>query len=272
MAEKRYYWLKLQDDFFNSLRIKKLRKLAGGDTFTIIYLKMQLLAMKKDGVLEYKGLEDSFSKELALELDEDDDNVDVTVRYLLSCGLLETSNERKYFVPYAVENTGSEGSSAKRMREARAKSVTLCEQSATLCAHRYGEKEIEIEKEIEVEIEESMEPPAAPPTPTPEPPKAVRHKYGEYGRVKLTDEQYARLLKDLGEEELKRCITYVDESAQLTRNKNKWSDWNLVVRKCHREGWGMKQYGGKNTGQRNVATSGADRLLEMLERGEFNDD
>ncbi len=153
MAEKRYYWLKLQDDFFNSLRIKKLRKLAGGDTFTIIYLKMQLLAMKKDGVLEYKGLEDSFAKELALELDEDDDNVDITVRYLLSCGLLETSNERRYFVPYAVENTGSEGSSAKRMRDARAKTVTLCEQSATLCEHRYGDKEIEIEKELEIEKE-----------------------------------------------------------------------------------------------------------------------
>ncbi len=266
MAEKRYYWLKLQDDFFNSLRIKKLRKLAGGDTFTIIYLKMQLLAMKKDGVLEYKGLEDSFPKELALELDEDEDNVDVTVRYLLSCGLLETSNEQKYFVPYAVENTGSEGSSAKRMREARAKSVTLCEQSAKLCAHRYGEKEIEIEieKETDIEKEESMEPPAAPPAPAPEPPKPVRHKYGEYGWVRLTDEEHARLLKDLGGEELQRCITYVDESAQRTRNKNKWSDWNLVVRKCHREGWGMKQYRGTSTG---FETSNP--FLEMMqeERG-----
>ena len=33
---KRYYWLKLQDDFFKSKRIKKLRKIAGGDTYTII--------------------------------------------------------------------------------------------------------------------------------------------------------------------------------------------------------------------------------------------
>ena len=249
MAEKRYYWLKLQDDFFNSLRIKKLRKLAGGDTFTIIYLKMQLLAMKKDGVLEYKGLEDSFAKELALELDEDDDNVDITVRYLLSCGLMETSNARKYFVPYAVENTGSEGSSAKRMREARAKSVTLCEQSANLCAHRYGDKEIEIEKETDIEIEESMEPPAASPAPAPEPPKPVRHKYGEYGWVRLTDAEHGKLLKDLGAAELQRCITYVDESAQRSGNKNKWKDWNLVIRKCSREGWGVGRYrAASNTG------------------------
>lgn len=65
------------------------------------------------------------------------------------------------------------------------------------------------------------------------------HARGEYGWVKLTDQQYSRLLEDLGEEELARCIRYIDESAQSSGNKNKWSDWNLVVRRCHREGWGL---------------------------------
>ena len=46
-GNKRYYWLKLMDDFFDSKRIKKLRKMAGGDTYTIIYLKMQLLSLKR---------------------------------------------------------------------------------------------------------------------------------------------------------------------------------------------------------------------------------
>ena len=45
---KRYYWLKLPDDFFRQKPIKKLRKIAGGDTYTIIYLKMLLIAMKQD--------------------------------------------------------------------------------------------------------------------------------------------------------------------------------------------------------------------------------
>lgn len=43
---KRYYWLKLPDGFFRQKAIKKLRKIAGGDTYTIIYLKMLLVAMK----------------------------------------------------------------------------------------------------------------------------------------------------------------------------------------------------------------------------------
>lgn len=66
----------------------------------------------------------------------------------------------------------------------------------------------------------------------------VAHARGEYGWVKLTDDQYANLQKKLGQEELDRCIKYVDEAAQKTRNKNKWTDWNLVVQHCHRDGWG----------------------------------
>ena len=62
--------------------------------------------------------------------------------------------------------------------------------------------------------------------------------YGEYGWIKLTDEQYQKLVSDLGQTEVNRCIRYIDESAQSNGNKNKWKDWNLVIRKCNREGWG----------------------------------
>ena len=64
-------------------------------------------------------------------------------------------------------------------------------------------------------------------------------KYGAYGWIKLTDEQYNRLAIDLGQSELDRCIAYVDESAQSTGNKNKWRDWNVVIRKCSRDKWGL---------------------------------
>lgn len=79
-----------------------------------------------------------------------------------------------------------------------------------------------------------------PPPPPPQPKPPARKSYGKFGWVKLTDEEYHRLSNDFGEAEVKRCIAYVDESAQTTGNKNKWRDWNLVVRKCHREGWGRK--------------------------------
>lgn len=108
------------------------------------------------------------------------------------------------------------------------------------------EKEKEKEKETETEQEKEIEEAAPPPPP---PAKPTRHKYGEFGWVKLTDEEYQRLLRDMGDAELRRCITYVDESAQSSKNKNKWSDWNLVVRRCHRDGWGLSK---KNKSSGNV--------------------
>ena len=153
---KRYYWLKLQDDFFKSKRIKKLRKIAGGDTYTIIYLKMQLLAMKNNGVLEFTGLENTFAEELALDLDEEPDNVNVTINFLLSTGLMETSDNVRYFVPYAVENTGSEGASAARVRRHRCEKALQCNADVTPVKQNCN-GEIEIEKEIEIELEKDID-------------------------------------------------------------------------------------------------------------------
>ena len=74
-------------------------------------------------------------------------------------------------------------------------------------------------------------------------------KYGQYGWVKLTDDQYERLQRELGDAELQRCIDYIDESAQITKNKNKWRDWNLVIRKCSRDRWGLSVKGGAAPGR-----------------------
>lgn len=154
--EKRYFWLRLYDDFFGSFRIKKLRKMAGGDTYVIIYLKMQLKAMKTDGVLQYRGLGTDFVDELAIDIDEEPDDVRVTLMYLLSCGLAETNDQKTFFFPFSVANTGSETSSAQRMREARKKAKEIPANNVrTLCEHRYGEieKDIELDTEIDTEKE-----------------------------------------------------------------------------------------------------------------------
>lgn len=69
----------------------------------------------------------------------------------------------------------------------------------------------------------------------------ARESFGEYGWVKLTEEEHNRLINEYGLSEVQRAIAYIDESAQSTGNKNKWKDWNLVVRKCIRDGWGKRQ-------------------------------
>ena len=118
MGEKRYYWLKLKEDYFTNPKIKKLRKIAGGDTFTIIYLKMQLLSVSNQGIIEYEGIENSFEEELSLKLDEDLENVQLTLAYLKSQSLVETNNN-EFLLVDACNNIGSESDSAKRVRDFR---------------------------------------------------------------------------------------------------------------------------------------------------------
>ena len=118
MAEKRYYWLKLKDDYFTNPKIKKLRKIAGGDTFTIIYLKMQLLSISNKGIIEFEGIENTIEEELSLKLDEQLEDVQLTMAYLQNQGLVESDNN-KFMLTEACENIGSEVDSAERVRNFR---------------------------------------------------------------------------------------------------------------------------------------------------------
>lgn len=155
MAEpKRYFWLKLHRDFFQRKDIKRLRKIAGGDTYTIIYLKMLLKSIMSEGALFFDSLEDDFVSELALDIDEDVENVKITVQYLLKVGLLECVSDTEYSLPDAQNNTGAETAAASRMRRSRAKNELLKRNNVTpMLQNGYGE----IEKELEIEIEKELE-------------------------------------------------------------------------------------------------------------------
>lgn len=152
---KRYFWLKLHKDFFQRKEIKRLRKIAGGDTYTIIYLKMLLRSIMSDGKLYFDGLEDDFASELALDLDEKEENVQITVAYLIKSGLLEMCSDDEYYLPDAKDNTGTETAVASRVRKHREKQKALqCNTDVTQVKHLCnGEIEKEIEKELEIEKE-----------------------------------------------------------------------------------------------------------------------
>ena len=160
-VNRKYYWLKLKEDFFSSKRIKKLRRLAGGDTYTIIYLKLQLVAMKNDGIISFTGLEKDIAEELSLELDEEVENVRVTLSYLMACGLAETSDDIHFFFPYAVEIVGSDTTAAQRMRRARAaqKAALEGEQCSPCVPPAFPDRspEKEIEKEIDTDTDKEQE-------------------------------------------------------------------------------------------------------------------
>ncbi|MGX6962381.1 conserved phage C-terminal domain-containing protein [Vagococcus xieshaowenii] len=119
--KKRYYWLQLKEDFFNQKEIKLLRKIAGGDTFTIIYLKMLLLSLKDEGKLYFEAIGDDFIEEVALAIDESMEDVSVTISFLQKKKLIEIVEEDEYFLNRVPDMVGSEAYSTERSRRHRAK-------------------------------------------------------------------------------------------------------------------------------------------------------
>ena len=116
---KKYYWLKLKDNFFNQKEVKKLRRIAGGDTYTIIYLKLQLLSIKKEGIIEFEGTEKDLAEQLSYEIDEDIDNIQITLSFLIANNLIEEISENNFLLTKVPDCIGKEGASAERVRRHR---------------------------------------------------------------------------------------------------------------------------------------------------------
>lgn len=72
---KKYYWLKLQKAFFSDKKVKKMRQIAGGEIYTIIYLKLLLESLENNGLIEFENICDSPAEELSLMIDETEDNI-----------------------------------------------------------------------------------------------------------------------------------------------------------------------------------------------------
>lgn len=160
---KKYYWCRLKKDFFIEPKIKKLRRIAGGDSYTIILLKIMLLTLNTDGVLIYEGLETTLADELALILDEDEKNVEATLIFMESMKLLVQVDNNKYNLPIMEGLIGSETDSAERKRRQREREALLRNNQNVTLSHishdvvTSSHKSVPTEKELEKEKEKKKE-------------------------------------------------------------------------------------------------------------------
>jgi len=145
--QKKYFWLKLPKIFFEDARIKKLRRIAGGDTYVVIFLKMMLLVINNDGIFIFEGIEKTLAEELALILDEDEDNVKVVLSFLLAQNELIEINDVQFLFNRVPNMIGKEGESAARVRKHREKLQALhCNDGVTECNDSVTHSKRKIEK------------------------------------------------------------------------------------------------------------------------------
>lgn len=163
MADKRYYWFKMEQSFFEQKEIKYLRRLPGGDTYTIIYLKLILKSLENDGKIYYENIGDDYSQEWALEIEEDEKAVSFLVAFLINKGLMIDCGFDEFEITKTKSLVGSETASAERKRRQRERErellqfndVTDSQKNVTLSQVGHIELEIDIDKEIDKEVEAS---------------------------------------------------------------------------------------------------------------------
>lgn len=167
---KRYYWLKLHENFFRQAVIRFLRKMPEGDSIVIIYLELLLMSIKTDGYVRTDGLYDTMEKDLALILDEEEMKIRLALTALEKAGLLVrgTGEYEAQMTKYPeMVGTGSETAGAQRMRDFRqrkalpeikdGRKASHCDTHVTPPLHP-RDVEREIEKEIEIEKPSCQEP------------------------------------------------------------------------------------------------------------------
>ncbi len=125
MSEKKYYWLKLYDTFFENKTSKFLRKLPDGDKILLVYLKFQLKLLKSEGIFSFEKLCDSVPEEIALMLDEDVNIIKLLLTALEKATAIEHLNENTFMLSEMQDLIGTEGSSAARVRKHRLKYKAL---------------------------------------------------------------------------------------------------------------------------------------------------
>lgn len=125
--EKRYFWIKLKEGFFDDKYIKAIRARQNGYRILVIYLSMQLKALKTDGMLSYEKLLPNYADELALMLNEEPSSVAEAIEILEKFGLIEVWDDETVFLTAKQEiiEAGNEGASAERVRRCREKKKSL---------------------------------------------------------------------------------------------------------------------------------------------------
>lgn len=122
MQNKRYYWLKLKNDFFEGDEINWLEEQENGAVYILFYLKLCLRSLRSDGVLMRRvgKIEIPYdTKKLAEITGTPLPAVETAMALLTSAGLVEVQENGALFMPQMEDMTGSETERAAIMRKYR---------------------------------------------------------------------------------------------------------------------------------------------------------
>lgn len=161
MSEKKYYWLKLKDDFFKRHDVKIIESMDNGKEYILFYLKLLVESISHEGRLRFSDTIPYSEKMLATITDTNIDIVRTALQVFRELNLVEVLDDKTLYMSEVTRMIGSESASAERMRRSREKSrPSQCDALVTGSDTNVQNCYTEIEKDIETdtEIEREKEP------------------------------------------------------------------------------------------------------------------
>lgn len=197
MAEVK--WIKITADIFENRKIRQIESLPDGDAVIVIWLKLLCLAGQiNDRGAVYFTQEIPYTEEMmATQFNRPLQTIKMALQVFQQFGMIEIksdilkiSNWEKYQNADGLDRIREQ--TRQRVAKHRENQKKLqCNATVTLrnATEEEEEKELEEEKEKELEREEEKkEKKKSASAPAP-----VRHKYGEYKNVLLTDQELEKL-------------------------------------------------------------------------------
>jgi len=158
MAEKKYYWLKLQKDFFKRHDIKIIKAMPNGKDYVIFYLTLLLESLNHDGELRFSDTIPYNEEMLSVVTDTNIDIVRSAMKILTELKMVEILEDSTIFMTEINKMLGCETKWAEKKRLYRQKNqCTIEDKTKTFEDNVRQEKEIEIEIEKEIEIDKDID-------------------------------------------------------------------------------------------------------------------
>lgn len=222
-------WIQIVTDIFDNRKIKQIERMPEGDAIIVVWFKILCLAGKcnKDGMIfftdEIPYTEDMLATEFGMEQPQRLNVLRLALRTFEQFKMIEIL-EDVYCVSSWERYQNIEGlekiREQNRLRQARYKenkkllpdNVTNNVTGNAKVTHGNAidiEEEIESDKDIKI--------------------KESKHKFGEFGHVRLKESESSRLIQELGQDIFDKCIKRLDEYIQETGRKYK--DHNLTIRR-----------------------------------------
>ena len=220
MADKKFYWLKLKRDFFKRHDIRIIESMPNGKDYILFYLKLLLESIDHEGELRFSDAIPYNEQMLSVITDTNIDIVRSAMKLFVDLKMLEVMDDQTIYMMEVEKLIGSETKWAEKKRVQRQKedNVPKLSQKCPTEIEKEKEKEKEKDKDKDKETEQEKEIEEAAPPPSPKP---VRHKYGAYKNVLLSDEDYTKLQAEFPRDwsdRIERLSEYIASTGKSYKN------------------------------------------------------